>query len=73
MIEPTTDSVNGSVAEVKNAFEMVEKLGVDWDNKLRRNLDEMIARLEEKHAETRALIDPAATGCTPVEHASPGR
>ena len=38
VIKVTTDSVNGMCT-----FEQVEKLGVDWDNKLRRDLDDMAA------------------------------
>ena len=68
-----TDSVNSMGDEIKDAFNQVEKLGVDWDNKLRRDSDDMAARLEEKHTETRALVDQAASGRPASEHASAGR
>ena len=38
-------------AEIKDAFNQAEKLGVQWDNELRCDLDNLAARLEEKQAE----------------------
>ena len=61
--------------EIKDAFNQVKKFGIDWYNKLRRDLDDMAARLEEKHAETKALIDQATSASSrpATEPAFPGR